>query len=140
MGFFSHLVFLYLLECGHPADSQMAVLQADPVSVLAAIRDKLPCEFTLALSERKHFESGVHLFFLGEGEQVANRICSWTEHKDDGRGGRGVAERSLEVEDRRLDEYFAEGVHHEVFDEDDQFLLAQQLVDDHFLEDIQFEL
>ena len=50
MSFFWDLIFLYLFECGHPADSEMAVLQADPVSVLAAVQYELPCELALALT------------------------------------------------------------------------------------------
>ena len=92
MSFLGYLIFLNFLEGRHPADSQMAVLQTDPVSIFAPIRNELPCEFALSLTEREHFEPGIHLFLFGEGEEVTDGICSWTQHKNDGSGRRGVSE------------------------------------------------
>jgi hypothetical protein len=68
MRFFSYLIFLDLLEWRHPTHSQVTILKADPISIFAAAHDQFTGNLALALTQREHFQSGVHLFFFGQSQ------------------------------------------------------------------------
>jgi hypothetical protein len=75
-----------LLKLFHPRAEQMAVLEHDPVSILASLLDVFLSDRTLSLTKGNGNKSILILLLLGKLLQLTRWISSCAQHEDQWHG------------------------------------------------------
>ena len=104
--FVGHHFLLDSLEDGQPGQTEMAILQAHPVSVPPARDDPLLGDFALALSQTHVVQPLQHFLLAGQTQQVLDGVCSGGQHENQRLGAIRVFERAFQVEHRTLREHW----------------------------------
>ena len=85
------------LQGRHPARHEMAILQEDPMTVPRRVLHQAIRTRPLALAERHAPELGVEPLVRGKLPEVARRVSATREHKEEGRRGRRLVIRGMQV-------------------------------------------
>ncbi len=92
----------YLFQGIHPRLHEMTVGKKDPVSILRTRRYQSIDQGGLSLSQRKRLKLVLHVKLCCYLEESCNRVCSWTEDKDERNAAGALGINKSEVEGGRL--------------------------------------